>query len=65
MLADGEQEWIGRAINTEHAEELCFWDEAPAKGTKYTLQKWGKVAISSTMKTDGWVTVYKDWTPEN
>ena len=60
MLADGEQEWIGKARDVEHAENKCFYDEPPDSLVRYTLQKLGRVKISSTLTQPGWVTVYKD-----
>ncbi len=60
MLADGEQEWSGRASDSAHAEEKCFYDESPGSLVRYTLQRWGKVKISSTMSHPGWVDVYKN-----
>ena len=60
MLADGEQEWSGRAFNTEHAEERCFFNEEPGSLVKYTLQKWGRKKISSTMTMENWITVYEN-----
>jgi len=60
MLCDGIEEWQGRAGDVEHAESRCFYDEPPSSYARYTLQKWGKVRISSSMKEDGWVTVYSN-----
>lgn len=60
MLENNEPTWHGKARDTEHAEEKCFWDESPASLVRYTLQYWGKVKLSSSIKGDGWVTVYKD-----
>jgi len=60
MLEDGEESWRGKARDAEHAEEKCFYDESPGSLVRYTLQKWGKVKISSTMTDDGWVTVYEN-----
>ena len=60
MLADGEQEWSGRAFNTEHAEERCFFDEEPNSLVKYTLQRWGNKKISSSMTMKDWITVYEN-----
>ncbi len=60
MLADGEQEWSGKAWDTEHAEERCFFHEEPSSLVKYTLQKWGTKKISSTMTMQDWITVYEN-----
>lgn len=60
MLADGEQEWQGRAWDTEHAEERCFYDEEPSSLIRYTLQKWGRVKLSSQIWGEGWITVYEN-----
>ena len=60
MLEDGEESWRGKAHDVEHAEEKCFYDEPPGSLVRYTLQKWGKVKISSTMTDNGWVTIYEN-----
>jgi hypothetical protein len=60
ILEDENEFWRGKAYNSEHAEERCFSDEEPGSLVRYTLQKWGRVKISSTMHDDGWVTVYKN-----
>ena len=55
---DGNEQWRGRACDAGHAEEKCFWDESPGSLERFTLQKWGKVKLSSSITTAGWVTVY-------
>lgn len=60
LLEDGEEIWRGKACDVEHAEEKAFWDETPGSFQRYTLQRWGSVKISSTMKAAGWVTVYAE-----
>lgn len=60
MLEDGEQAWQGMAYDVESAEEKCFYDDGPFSLVKYTLQKWGRVKLSSQISGDGWVTVYQN-----
>lgn len=64
MLEDGETIWQGRAHEAAEAEERAFYDEPPGSLCAYTLQRWGKVKISSSMTDDGWVTIYENWKPE-
>jgi hypothetical protein len=58
MLCDGETEWQGNALDTSEAEEKCFWDEPPGSLNRYTLQRWGTVKLTSSIKDKGWVTIY-------
>jgi hypothetical protein len=51
MLADGEEEWRGKAHSAEEAEEKCFYHEEPASLVRYTLQVWRK---------NKWVTIYEN-----
>lgn len=51
MLADGEEEWRGKAHSAEEAEEKCFYHEEPASLVKYTLQVW---------RDNNWVTIYEN-----
>lgn len=62
MLQDGEEIWRGDALDWKDAEERCFdsWDETPGNLERYTLQRWGTVQISSSLKDKAWVTVYSN-----
>ena len=58
--AGGNTTWQGYAYGVEHAEERCFFDEMPGSLERYTLQRWGTVSYSKSVKGKGWVTIYKD-----
>jgi hypothetical protein len=62
FLQHGEEVWRGSAYDAEHAEERFFdaWDEVPGSLERYTLQRWGTVKYTSTLKGKGWVTVYEN-----
>ncbi len=62
MLLDGEEFWRGAAHDAEDAEDNCFdsWEDCPGSLERYTLQKWGTVNLTRSIKDRAWVTVYKD-----
>jgi hypothetical protein len=60
MLCNGETEWTGKARDPEHAEWRCFYDESPGSLCRYTLQVWGRVKLSRSISSAGWVNVYKN-----
>jgi hypothetical protein len=56
----GEVTWQGQAYDVDHAEERCFFDESPGSLERFTLQRWGRVKLSRSITSDGWVTIYKN-----
>jgi hypothetical protein len=60
ILQNGECIWQGRAYDPEHAEEKCFDDETPGGFERFTLQVWGTVRLSKSMRGKDWKTVYTD-----
>lgn len=57
---EGNEIWRGKAHDVSHAEERCFSDESPGSLERFTLQRWGRVKLTKQIKTDGWVTVYRN-----
>lgn len=60
MMQDGGEIWRGTAYDASNAEEKCFssFDETPGSLERYTLQRWGVVHYSKTLKGKDWVKVY-------
>ena len=60
ILQDGHEIWRGKAYDTQDAEERCFdaWDETPGSLERFTLQRWGAVKLTSSIKGKAWITIY-------
>lgn len=55
---DGEIAWQGKATDADDALERFFEDEDPSPSIFYTVEVFGEVQFSKTIKGKGWTTAF-------
>jgi hypothetical protein len=60
ITQDGSTVWQGRAYDVEHAIEKAFFDETPGTLERFDMDRWGRVKLSRSIKSQGWVNVFRN-----